>query len=105
VCHPDMHAFEASDEHFARRMTEILRAAKAHDMPIECNLHGLYTNRHYPSARLFRLVREVGNEVIMGIDAHQADEIGNEALERRGRDFLARFGITPIEKLKLKPIL
>ena len=105
VCHPDMRAFEVSDAHFDRRMTEILRAAKAHDMPIECNLHGFYMNRHYPSERLFRLVREVGNEVILGIDAHHAEEIGNEALERRGRDFLAGFGITPIEKLKLKPIL
>ena len=104
VCHPDMRAFDVSEEHFERRMTEICRAALKKDMPIECNLHGFYENRHYPSDRVFRIVRNVGNEVILGIDAHHAEEIGNTALEQRGRDLLARHGITPIEKLKLKSI-
>ena len=102
VAHPDIINFKGEDSLYREQMLRILDAAKKADIPVEFNLLGFEDNRQYPCRRFFDLVRENGNTVIMGCDAHAAEKCGSTAIWKAGLERLAEFGITPVETVKLR---
>ena len=71
-------------------------------IPLEMNLLGFRNGRNYPSERFFEIVSEVGNDVVLGIDAHQPEAILHEETEKRALAFLEKFGITPLQNIELR---
>ena len=102
LAHPDMFRFTGDDGLYRRYMLPFCREIKKMGIPVECNLLGVATNRHYPSDRFFRIAAEAGCDVILGIDAHTPDAILETETEARALSFLAKFGITPIENVTLR---
>lgn len=102
LAHPDLIRYTGNDETYRRYMLLLCREAKAMDIPLECNIHGLVKNTHYPVERFFRIAGEVGNDVILGLDAHRPEEIFDLEPEREIRAFLKNLGITPVENVKLR---
>ena len=71
----------------------------------EYNLLGLYRKRNYPTDAFWQIAAEVGNPVILGVDAHQAEALHRPETEAQARAYLASLGITPIDTIDLVPIV
>ncbi len=100
--HPDLIRYTGDDETYRRYMLPLCQEANRLGIPLECNIHGLVKKTHYPVDRFFRIVAEVGNEVILGLDAHSPEEIRDREPEEKLRTFLANIGITPVENVTLR---
>ncbi len=102
--HPDVFNFTGDDDIYREQARRICLKAKELDIPLEYNLLGRQLNRHYPQNRFFEIAAEVGNEIILGRDAHSPDAFYDTATERQSLEYLASLGITPIESLKFKKV-
>ena len=103
IVHPDLLNFYGDDEFYKNEAFRLCEAAKKHQIPIELNLLGLTTHRAYPKDIFWEVASKVGNETIIGLDAHSPHAFTQEAVDL-GIEYLNKFGITPIEKLKLKKV-
>lgn len=79
IAHPDLFVCgldEISDE-IKAKMKEICLIAKQNHLPLEMNVGGLRRNRKikYPNEEFFKIAKEVGNDVIIGVDAHAPEQI------------------------------
>ena len=101
--HPDLFHFTGSDEVYKEEMRRLCRAAKQTQTPLEINLLGIQIHRHYPNAEFFRIANEVGNEVILGCDAHAPGRVAVPSEIEGSLRFLKDCGIEHVlETLKLK---
>lgn len=104
IAHPDLLHYRGDEGFYREEAYRLCEHAKKLSIPLEINFLGLSEDRHYPYEPFWQVVQEVGNDVIFGCDAHTPDFIGNAALEEKGKAFAARFGITPLQTLKLKQV-
>ena len=83
LAHPDLVNFTGEDAVYHKHMKRLCEALKEENMPVEINVLGLYTGRHYPSRRFLKLAKETGNKAVIGVDAHAPEQLLNkEAIER-----------------------
>lgn len=86
LAHPDLVRFTGDDATYYAPTKRLCEGAKRLGIPLEINMLGLWEGRDYPSERFFRIAAETGNDVILGVDAHQPERIGEaEVLERAER--------------------
>ena len=78
----------------------MLEVAKRYDMPIELNCYGMINNRCYPDRRLFELAEKVGNKVIIGIDAHNPNNICKQTYDN-AHNLIKGLNLNLIEKLDI----
>ncbi|MBR5451705.1 MAG: histidinol-phosphatase [Clostridia bacterium] len=102
LCHPDMINYVGDDEIYKKYAKIICETAKECDVPIEFNLLGYLTGRCYPNEKFFSVVAEVGNDVVLGIDAHEPERFYQKETELSAIKFLNSLGITPKEKITIK---
>ena len=69
------------------------------DTPLEINLLGLREDRHYPTVRFFKIAAEVGNTVVLGVDAHQPECIGEPNSLKRAKEIAEECGIQILEDI------
>lgn len=106
LAHPDLLNYVGDEAFYRSQYTRLCQAAKEMDIPLEMNLLGFATKRHYPCTRFFYIAREVGNEVVLGCDAHSLEEMQDVQAEQDAIRWLKNLGITPVEVKKLrKPVL
>ena len=74
LAHPDLAGYRYPKAVYEECYEELCKAAKALNLPLEINLLGLRTNRHYPDRRLFEIAAQVGNKIVLGVDAHAPRE-------------------------------
>lgn len=55
VAHPDIYNFTGSEAVYERHIRALCRHAKDLDIPLEINLLGLRTNRHYPRPHFWQI--------------------------------------------------
>jgi histidinol-phosphatase (PHP family) len=99
--HPDLIHFRGDESVYRTEMRRLCREAKACGVPLEYNLLGLGTHRHYPNPIFWEEAAVVGNKVILGWDAHAPSWVAQPELEARGDAFLRSLGLTRIETLTL----
>jgi len=104
IAHPDIINYRRDPEIFEREITRLLCEANRLSIPVEFNLLGLTTHRHYPYDKFWEIVKSNGNDVIIGCDAHESDACANPEVYRKALDILKGFGITPIDYLTLKEV-
>ena len=83
LAHPDLFVrqFTELDETFDYYSRKICEVAKENNVPLEINLNGRYKVQNgskkqpYPNERFWKIAGEVGNDVIVGIDAHCSEII------------------------------
>ena len=88
------------------RRTIELTACKALNMPMEYNLHDRFLSpithrKSYPDADFFDIVRQEGVRVLIGLDAHEPEEIRNPAQWDRAMKELEPFGALREDHLEL----
>lgn len=90
LAHPDLIDFRPShSEIYHREMRRLCEACKAYEIPLEFNLLGYKNNRCYPNMKDFwPIASSVGNQVIIGFDAHQPSDLLNTESYQMAIDYL-----------------
>ena len=99
--HPDVFRFSGDEGVYRAQMRRLCREAKACGVPLEFNLLGYGTGRHYPTPMFWEEAAVVGNKVILGWDAHAASWLEQPRLEADADAFIKSLGLTRIETLTL----
>ena len=97
LAHPDVWNFDGDDAVREREYLRLCEAAKRLDMPVEINMLGLSAGRHYPQESFFKIAASVGNEVVLGCDAHQPYRVADPDEIQNAHEFAARCGVIPVE--------
>lgn len=98
VAHPDVINYRGPEEIYAKHIEKLCRYLKEKDIPIELNMLGLWTGRHYPSKQFLKIAGQVGNSAVIGIDAHSPKEILNYEAFRKGEELCKEFHLPIIDK-------
>lgn len=102
LAHPDIGNFTGDQELYTRGLRKLCAAAKAHNMPIEFNLLGFRRKSHYPSIRLLEIAKELGNDMIIGVDAHDPKHFSDPKVYSDAYELIDKYGINIIDKLDIK---
>ena len=100
LAHPDLFMRDYGkpfDENGRAAAKELCQACKALDIPMEYNLHDRFLSpvthrKSYPDAHFFEIVRQEGVRVLIGVDAHEPEEIRNPAQWELASRELGPFG-------------
>lgn len=104
--HPDIPSKVHGEDYYAREMTRLCEEAKALDIPLELNFLGLAEGRAYPCHAFWEIVGKLGNKVILGCDAHDADAMANPETIAVAEQWVKQHEITLIDRVQLhRPIL
>lgn len=93
LAHPDLAGYRFSEEVIEREYRRLCEGAKALHIPLEINLLGIRSHRCYPDKRFFKIAAEVGNDVIIGSDAHEPETMVDELSEALAKDMVSSLGL------------
>lgn len=106
LCHPDlfMRGRIQFDSYAEKKTRELCLFCKEHDMPLEYNLEGAlvserYGTKGYPHPKFWEIASEIGNEVIIGFDAHEAKSLERLDLYNQAITYLNSLGMKVIYKI------
>jgi len=100
IAHPDLAYFDENDPRYTKEYTRLCEHAKAHDIPLEFNLLGFKSHRHYPNPVFWKIVSKVGNKVIIGTDAHEPYRLNDQKTYNEAMRYLKKLNIEVIEDIK-----
>lgn len=99
IAHPDTAGLQCSEEVLQREFRRLCQGAKRFGIPLEINLLGLRRHRHYPRRSFFEIAAEVGNDVVLGADAHTPQDVFDPASEEIARSWIKDLGLHLIEQI------
>lgn len=97
MAHPDLINFVGSEHVYTLHMEKLCRYLKQNNILAEINVLGLATKRHYPSKRFFEIAKKIGNQVILGIDAHEPKQLTNHAAIKKTKKLCEKYGLDIID--------
>ena len=80
-------------------MRRLCQYAKKHNMPLEFNLLGFSTGRHYPNKDFWQIASHYQNKVIIGFDAHSPDSLLNQDVYQQALHYLSSLNVEIIHKI------
>lgn len=104
LAHPDVPWFEGDAAFYRREMARLCVYAADRKIPLEINMYGLAKKRNYPTDRFWQIAAEVGNDVVIGCDAHSPSMLENVPVEREALSIVEKHGLHLLETLELKPL-
>ena len=102
--HPDLVNFLGDPEVYRTHMRRLCKAARSCNLPLEINLLGMKSGRHYPNPLLWELAAEEGCSVILGCDAHQPEALLDGQIERQALELVQKLGLKLLEDVPLRRI-
>jgi len=93
VAHPDLVNYVGPRDLFDKHYARLIEAARGAGIPLEINLLGIRDHRAYPHDRFFELCGELGAQVCVGCDAHQAEVAVDEASNRIAMGMAEKYGL------------
>lgn len=104
VAHPDLLHFVGSPQAYESHMRRLCKASVATDTPLELNLLGILTKRHYPNDRFWEIAAEEGCATVLGIDAHVPEQITELESEKKALEIVSTYGLRLLETIPLRKI-
>ena len=104
LAHPDLFNFVGDRSVYRHHMGQLCRFARQADIPLEINLLGIVSGRHYPCHEFFALVAEEGCKVILGMDVHEPAHIRNAEPEAKAHEIVRHFGLQLLDTVELRPL-
>lgn len=106
LAHPDLYVRQCDpdSELFTKYAYKICRLAKRYNIPLEINLNGQENKKHknkkpgYPVEQFWKIAGEVGNDVMVGIDAHSA-ELVTKADYAYAEELIKKYNLHHITRL------
>ncbi len=102
--HPDLIRFVGSQRVYERQITRLCETAKETDTPLEINLLGIREGRHYPDARFWAIAGAVGNDVVIGCDAHRPEDVCGGDAELRALELVKKHSLRLTESVRLRQL-
>jgi len=104
LAHPDVFHFVGDRKIYHSYMRELVRTAKDCGTPLEINLAGLASGRHYPGEAFFEIAAEENCPVVIGIDAHAPANVLDMEPEIKAMEMVRRLGLNLLETVPLRQI-
>lgn len=104
LAHPDLLNFTGDGKLYRQWMRQICQGAKDCRVPLEVNLLGLVTGRHYPDPVFWELAAETGCQVVIGRDAHSPRQLTDTVSEATARKLVDDLGLELVERPILRRI-
>ncbi len=102
LAHPDAAHYDENSPHCMSELKRLCVAAKELNMPLEISMLGVLSNRWYPRESFFKIAAEVGNDVIIGCDAHAPQMVSDENARSVCENMIKKLGLHQIDFLELK---
>lgn len=100
VCHPDLIHFTGDEKLYRAETARLAAELKKLEIPLEYNFYGYYDNRHYPNDVFWQTVKEIGNPVVIGLDAHRPWVYTDKRLDNMKRHMKA-LGLREMQSIAL----
>lgn len=97
LAHPDLIHFTGDEETYRRHMSWLCRNIKEMGFPIEVNYYGFRQGRNYPTEKFWKIASEVGNDVVIGLDAHLPEMFGEKKKLSELKKWLGQFKLNMLE--------
>ena len=104
LCHPDLIHFKGDEIIYREQMRQLCREAKGCGVPLELNMLGSWSGRHYPARRFWEMAAEEGCDVILGCDAHAPEHLLKQDTEENLRIMANDLGLHLLETVALRLI-
>ncbi len=101
IAHPDMFNFTGDDRTYERQVKRLCDASNGNGIPLEINLLGIRTNRHYPKAKFWEIAGKSGVKTVFGMDAHMPQDAGDLSSAEKAYKMVENYGLTFVEDPKL----
>lgn len=101
IAHPDIMNYQGLDSVYEWEMSRLCREAKEKGVPLEINVLGMEVGKLYPAERFWKIAGEVGNKVILGLDAHSVEQVKAQDSYRRCLALAERCGLDLIDGSEL----
>lgn len=102
--HPDLINFVGDDRIYRSQMRRLCQEAKGCNLPLEINMLGIWSGRHYPADRFWELAAEEGCSVVIGCDAHAPDHLRRTDAEQKAMEIVNSYGLVLLETVPLQKI-
>lgn len=104
LAHPDLMHFVGEDPVYRHHMARLCREAKSCNIPLEINLLGIRTNRHYPDLRFWEVAAEENCPVVLGCDSHDVAAACDLAGEKVALTMIDRLNLQLMDTVPLRLI-
>lgn len=104
VAHPDVFRWDGDDETYREEMGRLVDGCIEMNIPLEFNMLGFFTGRHYPGDRFLKLLADKKAKVVLGCDAHEAERVADPKELKKAYAKLREYGIEPVAEVKLRPL-
>lgn len=101
VAHPDLINFKGDNKLYIQKMTYMATELKKLNIPIEFNFLGYTAKRNYPNNDFWHIVSNIGNDVVIGLDAHSPEVFNDEENLNKAKAYLDSINIKPLDKIEL----
>ena len=102
--HPDLINYNEDRKFYQQEARILCTEAKSCGMPLEINLLGIREGRWYPNRWFWDVAAEVGNDVILGCDAHTPQGLNAPEAEREALAMVKELGLNLLDTVDLRPI-
>lgn len=97
LAHPDIAGYHYSETAIQREYRRLCEGAKRMGIPLEINLLGIRTQRHYPDVKFFEIAAQVGNDIVLGADSHEPNDLPDNKSEKIAKKMVKNLGLRLIE--------
>ena len=102
LAHPDVLKFTGDAAFYKQEMRRLCRNAKALNLPLELNLQGLRSGKHYPYRPFWELAAEENCAVVIGCDAHRVRDVADPLELEQIDGFIQELGLQVVDEIDLK---
>ncbi|MEE0840396.1 MAG: histidinol-phosphatase [Acutalibacteraceae bacterium] len=102
VAHPDMLNYSGDMDLYRSEAKRLCAAAKEMDIPLEINLLGINSKRHYPNEEFLKIAGEMGCKMIYGFDAHDSYRAYDEESIKIAEELVKKYNINLIDFVEIK---
>lgn len=102
--HPDVFYYTGSERLYREQMRRLCRRAKEMHVPVEINLLGIRTFRHYPNPLFWQVAGEEGCDVVFGVDAHEPEAFADAYGPETARKMVEKYHLHYLSTVELKPL-
>lgn len=102
LAHPDLMNYQGMESVYDWEMTRLCKAMKERNIPLELNILGMGEGgKHYPAERFWRIAGEVGNDVVLGLDAHCARQVQDISAYSKCMEIVDEFNLHLINRINI----
>lgn len=103
LAHPDLMNYQGMESVYDWEMTRLCKAMKERGIPLEINILGMGAGgKHYPTERFWKIPGEIGNDVILGLDAHSPEQVQDVESYEKCMSIVDKYNLNLINRIDIE---